>query len=48
MLGLDVGEVDLIINLDTPKSLIRSVQRAGRTGRYKETLFTLKYETHFF
>ena len=31
--GLDIGDVDLIINYDAPKSAIRQTQRAGRTGR---------------
>lgn len=31
--GLDIGEVDLIINYDTLKSPIRMIQRMGRTGR---------------
>ncbi|KAJ2518461.1 3'-5' DNA helicase [Coemansia sp. RSA 1939] len=31
--GLDIGEVDLIINYDAPSSPIRMLQRIGRTGR---------------
>ncbi|KAJ2855238.1 3'-5' DNA helicase, partial [Coemansia erecta] len=31
--GLDIGEVDLIINYDAPTSPIRMLQRIGRTGR---------------
>jgi Fanconi anemia group M protein len=31
--GLDIGEVDLIINYDTLRSPIRMIQRTGRTGR---------------
>lgn len=31
--GLDIGEVDLIVNYDTHKSPIRMVQRMGRTAR---------------
>lgn len=31
--GLDIGEVDLIVCFDAPKSPIRLVQRQGRTGR---------------
>ncbi|KAL7538664.1 hypothetical protein ACHAXR_010982 [Thalassiosira sp. AJA248-18] len=31
--GLDIGEVDLIVNFDVMKSPIRSIQRSGRTGR---------------
>lgn len=34
--GLDIGEVDLIICYDAPKSPIRLVQRMGRTGRKRE------------
>lgn len=34
--GLDIGEVDLIICYDAPKSPIRLVQRIGRTGRKRE------------
>ena len=34
--GLDIGEVDLIINYDAPKSAIRQTQRSGRTGRKHE------------
>ena len=34
--GLDIGEVDLIVNFDTPKSLVRLIQRAGRTGRKRQ------------
>lgn len=31
--GLDIGEVDLIVNYDVLSSPTRSIQRAGRTGR---------------
>ena len=31
--GLDIGDVDLIVNYDVMKSPIRSIQRNGRTGR---------------
>ena len=31
--GLDIGEVDLIVNYDTLRSPIRMIQRTGRTGR---------------
>jgi superfamily II DNA/RNA helicase len=31
--GLDIGEVDLIVNFDTIGSATRMVQRVGRTGR---------------
>ena len=31
--GLDIGDVDLIVNFDILKSAIRSIQRTGRTGR---------------
>eukprot|EP00978_Attheya_sp_CCMP212_P000903 scaffold1948_cov52-Attheya_sp.AAC.6 len=31
--GLDIGEVDLIVNFDCLKSPIRMIQRTGRTGR---------------
>ncbi|CAJ1940603.1 unnamed protein product [Cylindrotheca closterium] len=31
--GLDIGEVDLIVNFDTLRSPIRMIQRTGRTGR---------------
>jgi ERCC4-related helicase len=31
--GLDIGEVDLIVNYDTLRSPIRMIQRVGRTGR---------------
>ena len=31
--GLDIGEVDLIVNFDTLRSPIRMIQRVGRTGR---------------
>ncbi|XP_064098782.1 Fanconi anemia group M protein homolog isoform X2 [Macrobrachium nipponense] len=34
--GLDIGDVDLIICYDAPKSPIRLVQRMGRTGRKRE------------
>ena len=34
--GLDIGEVDLVINVDSLSSSIRSQQRAGRTGRKRE------------
>ncbi|KAF8766692.1 Fanconi anemia group M protein like [Argiope bruennichi] len=33
--GLDIGEVDLIVCYDCPKSPIRLVQRMGRTGRLR-------------
>ncbi|KAG7343877.1 Hef nuclease [Nitzschia inconspicua] len=31
--GLDIGDVDLIVNYDVLRSPIRTIQRAGRTGR---------------
>lgn len=31
--GLDISEVDLIVNFDILKSPIRNIQRSGRTGR---------------
>ena len=34
--GLDIGEVDLIINYDVIRSPIRTIQRAGRTGRKRD------------
>lgn len=34
--GLDIGEVDLIICYDVPKSPIRLIQRTGRTGRHRD------------
>ncbi|KXS20023.1 P-loop containing nucleoside triphosphate hydrolase protein [Gonapodya prolifera JEL478] len=34
--GLDIGEVDLIINYDSQSSPIRMTQRIGRTGRKRE------------
>ncbi len=34
--GLDIGEVDLIICYDAPKSPVRMVQRMGRTGRKRD------------
>merc|ERR1712085_227496 len=34
--GLDIGEVDLIVNFDVMKSPIRSIQRSGRTGRMRD------------
>ncbi|XP_050036244.1 Fanconi anemia group M protein [Dermacentor andersoni] len=34
--GLDIGEIDLIVCFDAPKSPIRLVQRMGRTGRKRE------------
>ena len=34
--GLDIGEVDLIICYDIQKSVIRTVQRMGRTGRKRD------------
>ncbi|XP_054711008.1 Fanconi anemia group M protein-like [Uloborus diversus] len=34
--GLDIGEVDLIVCYDCPKSPIRLVQRMGRTGRFRK------------
>jgi ERCC4-related helicase len=34
--GLDIGEVDLIINYDTLRSPIRMIQRTGRTGRQRD------------
>lgn len=33
--GLDIGEVDLIVNYDVQKSYTRTIQRMGRTGRMK-------------
>lgn len=34
--GLDIGEVDLIVNFDCLKSPIRMIQRVGRTGRKRD------------
>jgi hypothetical protein len=34
--GLDIGDVDLIVNFDVLKSPIRSIQRSGRTGRKRD------------
>ncbi|OEU09864.1 P-loop containing nucleoside triphosphate hydrolase protein, partial [Fragilariopsis cylindrus CCMP1102] len=34
--GLDIGNVDLIINYDVIRSPIRMIQRAGRTGRKRD------------
>ncbi|XP_035213323.1 Fanconi anemia group M protein-like, partial [Stegodyphus dumicola] len=34
--GLDIGEVDLIVCYDCPKSPIRLIQRMGRTGRLRK------------
>ena len=34
--GLDIGEVDLIVNFDTLRSPIRMIQRVGRTGRKRD------------
>lgn len=34
--GLDIGEVDLIINFDCTSSVIKNLQRMGRTGRKRE------------
>ena len=31
--GLDIGQVDLVVNFDTLTSPVRMVQRMGRTGR---------------
>lgn len=46
--GLDIGEVDLIINYDVSSSPISSTQRRGRTGRKRSgnvhTICTHQYE----
>lgn len=34
--GLDIGEVDLIVNYDSLRSPIRMIQRTGRTGRKRD------------
>lgn len=34
--GLDIGEVDLIVNYDSLRSPIRMIQRVGRTGRKRD------------
>lgn len=34
--GLDIGEVDLIIFFDATASLVRNIQRMGRTGRKRD------------
>ncbi|EAY03005.1 Type III restriction enzyme, res subunit family protein [Trichomonas vaginalis G3] len=34
--GLDIGEVDLIICYDVQKSITRTIQRMGRTGRKRD------------
>ena len=31
--GLDIGEVDIVFHYDIPSSILRNVQRSGRTGR---------------
>lgn len=31
--GLDIGEVDIVVHYDMPQSVLRNVQRSGRTGR---------------
>jgi ERCC4-related helicase len=42
--GLDIGDIDLIINYDEPTSKLRDVQRRGRAGRKRNgsTFLTLK------
>ena len=34
--GLDIGQVDLIVNFDSVGSFVRAIQRMGRTGRKRE------------
>ncbi|OLY82176.1 ATP-dependent DNA helicase MPH1 [Smittium mucronatum] len=34
--GLDIGEVDLVVHYDAPKSPIQLLQRTGRTGRTRK------------
>lgn len=34
--GLDIGEVDLIINYDQTNNMTRNIQRRGRTGRQRK------------
>ncbi|KAL7581706.1 hypothetical protein ACA910_022247 [Epithemia clementina (nom. ined.)] len=34
--GLDIGEVDLIVNFDSLQSPVRMLQRVGRTGRKRD------------
>ena len=34
--GLDIGEVDLIVNFDATKNSNTQVQRSGRTGRKRD------------
>jgi hypothetical protein len=40
--GLDIGEVDLIVNFDCLSSPIRMIQRVGRTGRKRNGAFHVK------
>jgi len=43
--GLDIGEVDLIVCYDVPRSTLRMIQRMGRTGRKRTGRSVLTYAT---
>ncbi len=46
--GLDIGEVDLIINFDSESSPTRLVQRMGRTGSLVSFVGLLFFLAFFF